>query len=901
MFLGTHGYMPWLSDNSAMVILFSYPVVLIPFFIIGARIRKHHSAELHRRIKLAQDTHKIDLSGFAVHHDYLLRHPDLLEWDSLKEINLSNNDISRFPLTVTRLSKLERLDLSNNQLKSLPAELGSLPRLEELNVQGNPLTSLPSQIVKQGNAAILVYLKSIAKVTQQTQPAAVGTCEEKLLRDEQIQDTAHQEARNGPSGMQRMGSDGVTHNGPKCDLAVFEAKLVLCGEGGAGKTSLIHRLRTNDFVSRPTTHGIECGALHLPHPEIPKRTISFNSWDFGGQPVYRILHQFFFSNDAIYLLLWRAREGTELGNVRGWLRLIKRRIPQSARVILVATHANERRADFDYASLKDEFGDMLVGHAAVDSKSGSGISELKQLIAEQAAKLPDMGKEFSPFWLEARNEALALAHPQDGQPAKPRISFGEFEQICQNRKLEPDEAIVLAKLLHSLGRLVYWADADELSNTVILDAEWLTHAISYVLDDAVTAQKGILTRDRLPAIWGGRTAARSYAYKNFDFPVLLHLMQLYEVSFPFHENAWLVVQLVPFERPALPPHNANIKIRFDFPDGPPEGLIAALTVRHAPDCADDDRHFWRNGLFLGHPSRNAQALVELKRDALFLTASGIRGASFLNHLRESTERLLKTRWPGADFEVKIPCPNGQCKGSFRIDDLEENLNRSPAAQVICRTCRQGFGVLNLLLGLREAEENEALWGRLDAQFASLKEGQDKLLTGQERLFNTLWNHCPRLFTLEPLEPNWRDRFIGRRFKVDIWCEEQLAPVPGASVEITFEKEWLRFTTKYALPVARRLLEKSNLGAGAVAFLEQFISVFSDPAALKAAEDAGLTTGSLGQLSKRLGWAPESDVPAALAKLLRETAERAGMRRLVSNSDGSVRWVSAEVASRGVTS
>ena len=50
------------------------------------------------------------------------------------------------PAEIGRLSALRELNLSDNQLTSLPAEIGQLTSLEELNLSGNQLTSVPAEI-----------------------------------------------------------------------------------------------------------------------------------------------------------------------------------------------------------------------------------------------------------------------------------------------------------------------------------------------------------------------------------------------------------------------------------------------------------------------------------------------------------------------------------------------------------------------------------------------------------------------------------------------------------------------------------------------------------------------------------------------------------------------------------
>ena len=157
-------------------------------------------------------------------------------------------------------------------------------------------------------------------------------------------------------------------------IAQYEAKVLLIGEGNVGKTSLSAALRGDAFVEgRPFTHGIEIQPLVLRHPDAGE-DMTIRVWDFGGQEVYRITHQFFFSQRALYLLVWKPREGQEQNEVEGWLRRIRLRVGPDAQVLIVATHcAGDQHPDLDYPSLQREFPHMLVGHFEVDNQTGHGI------------------------------------------------------------------------------------------------------------------------------------------------------------------------------------------------------------------------------------------------------------------------------------------------------------------------------------------------------------------------------------------------------------------------------------------------------------------------------------------------------------------------------------------------
>jgi hypothetical protein len=206
--------------------------------------------------------------------------------------------------------------------------------------------------------------------------------------------------------------------------------MLLVGEGNVGKSSLVAALKGDDFVEgRPTTHGIEISPVEFRHPHRYLH-MTLRAWDFGGQEVYRISHQFFFSPRALYLVVWHARQGHERDEVEGWLRRIKLRVRDQAVAMVVATHCAERLPDLDYPDMERRFHGMLVGSFEIDSSTGAGIDGLRAAISERAANLPQMGQRISPRWTAAREAVLALAE------TKPQIWYEMFAEICVLRLME---------------------------------------------------------------------------------------------------------------------------------------------------------------------------------------------------------------------------------------------------------------------------------------------------------------------------------------------------------------------------------------------------------------------------------------------------------------------------------
>jgi Leucine-rich repeat (LRR) protein len=81
---------------------------------------------------------------------------------SLRELNVSSNQVCHVPPELGHLAHLQKLNLTNNQLTHVPAELHQLTDLQQFLLSENPdLISPPPEIVEQGTAAILAFLHQV--------------------------------------------------------------------------------------------------------------------------------------------------------------------------------------------------------------------------------------------------------------------------------------------------------------------------------------------------------------------------------------------------------------------------------------------------------------------------------------------------------------------------------------------------------------------------------------------------------------------------------------------------------------------------------------------------------------------------------------------------------------------
>ncbi len=643
--------------------------------------------------------------------------PEIGELSRLTTLYLSDNQLTALPPEIGQLSRLEGLNLSDNQLAALPLELGRLTMLEFLDLDGNPLTSPPPEVVQQGTQAILAYLRSMLEA-------------------------------------------GVRQ---------WVSKLLVVGEGGVGKTSLLRALRGETYIEGlPTTHGIAIRSLALAHPAEPDVTMTMNTWDFGGQEIYHATHQFFLTNRSLFLLAWNARHGFEQGKLYYWLDTIKALAPESP-VLLVATHIDERDPNIPLSDLRDKY-PQIAGQCAISNKTGMGIEELRQAIADAAACLPLIGETWPTTWLNAAN--AIRARPEQ------HITPHQLRELTAEHGVADSSAGVLARWLHELGDILYFPDNDDLKDTVILKPQWVTQYISKVLvSEEVINRHGVFTRAHMDELWATLDAGMREHF--------LRLMERFDLSYRTLDNheISLVVERLPFEPPDYAPRWDAVKMNGECNEITmrfrlstiPAGIPTWFIVRSHRFTTGNH---WRNGALFEDNREDGKHLALARafphERYLELSVRGPAPQNFFALLKDGIEVTL-ARFPGLEIKRMIPCPGhgGQpCSHEFDYADLLKRVKKKPTIE--CPKSIEDISVIDLLFGIDwntqaavlsaiERSKVEVLVAIGEARDQSIAK-LDELTALAQRRFTELFereqrlieSHCPSVFVLRPRDmTSWR--------------------------------------------------------------------------------------------------------------------------------------------------
>jgi internalin A len=707
----------------------------------------------------------INLQGLYLRDNQLSQlPPNVGRLTRLQRLYLDENQLREIPPELDQLTNMQELYLNKNQLRELPPELGQLISLQMLRLENNPgLLTPPPEIVEQGTQATLTFLRELNRDTVRRR---------------------------------------------------YEAKVILVGEGGTGKSSLLRAMQKKPFdPSLETTHGIEIETLTLPHPSLPSTHLVLNTWDFGGQDIYRATHQLFLTRRSLYLVVWNARVGAAQSKLDYWLNTISILAPGSP-VILVATHIDERAPDLNVPQYQTDY-PQIADVLSTSSKTEVGIDELKQTIAKHAAMLPLMGQPWPISWIEVERELVASTEHH--------INAHAYMDLCIAKGVHIRLAQgTLGSYLHDLGKILYFHDDPILRDIVILKPNWVTKAISMVLEDETTKNNGILVHAKLARIWAHDERGRRY--DPALHPIFLRLMERFDLCYQIdsqlsrkHVTHSLIPQLLPYQPPSSLPSwtpeqmkagKVHVEMTYHL-DFVPAGIMSWFIVRtHHYTC---NLH-WREGVVLSYQDHFARVELLPRHNQLHIEAWGVEPRTFLVILKETMDLIL-SRFKGLQIRQEVPCICHQqreeeqaCREAYRYEeDLVKRLNQGMET-IQCRESFREVVVRDLLYGIHEsttpqvhtivAAGQQEILSRLEV----LQSNGDLLLYTNDivlqrlnllcewsvRQFTRQWNlemqkmetECPNTFSLIPSSSRKRfnpKKLISQKYKLFLMCQYPSKP------------------------------------------------------------------------------------------------------------------------------
>ncbi|HKR04670.1 MAG TPA: leucine-rich repeat domain-containing protein, partial [Bacteroidia bacterium] len=594
---------------------------------------EHLSLTSNQITDLSHLKNNINLTRLDLHSNQITAIEPLENLIELQELYLAYNQITNIK-PLERLKKLKYIDISENQITDI-SMLGALPELRYLRIRNNlvreipqsifmlniefegddlfnnPIISPPLEVIYEGRQRVLEYFKQIEK-------------------------------------------EGGSKN-------IYEAKLTLVGEGGAGKTSLQLRL-LNPSAELPRaetrTRGVEITDWNISASTDRKEIIHI--WDFGGQDMYFPVHRFFLTENSVYVLMASSRNRAH--NFEYWIPSIYQFGGDSP--ILIAQTKHEGHHEPWLSSLKPFFekAEFKIDRTPKDNyyklnlfnNLNEGLEEIKSSIINQVRGLPRFGRPVPPSFIKLRNVLLKEMN------TSPCMTFEQYSKFCGQVDSEFNNEGILnlfSSTMYEIGALLWYGRNPELKNWVILKPEWLMKAVYALIDDQqIEKQNGNIYQADFERLWSDP------AYKHHHH-VLKKMLEEFKIAFP--KKHIKHGYLLPARQLTVPSKGKwvlsnqllRLWIKFNFM---PKGIVNQISA-DLSRLVNDDTDAWNSGVILTDTLHNSECLVieEIFEKRISVMARGPEARSLNILVLQSLQNIIED-YRGVELDLEVPCRCIKC-------------------------------------------------------------------------------------------------------------------------------------------------------------------------------------------------------------------------------------------------
>jgi len=435
-----------------------------------------------------------------------------------------------------------------------------------------------------------------------------------------------------------------------------EVKLLILGNGHAGKTQLARRLHGAAFdPAEPSTHGIRViNALLRSVEGQPDTPLAI--WDFGGQDIYHGAHALFVRSRSVFLLVWSADtcpERTPHETIDGlrfdnqklayWVDYV-RHVGDGRSQVVIAQTKRDLDGERDQPVDRTLLGELAFRREVHTSAAEpDGLDELQVALRRAVAELrrSQDQKEIPTSWDRLRQRIVEQRNPDGTWPADCRsIDLTTLAAWGREAGVEaPEHALAY---LHNAG--VVFHRPGLFGDRIILDQQWALDAIYAVFDrtravPVLRDNGGRFTRPLLEGlIWRDHPPE--------DQQQFLDMMQSCGICF-VHSNDRNDPDRTRYVVPDLLPERAEVETdlaqrwdtgapivthAFRYPflhRGVMRTLMAALGER-----AGLAGTYWRGGMYLFDAATGARAILDET------ITKGWRGTIRLQARGQAAETLL---------------------------------------------------------------------------------------------------------------------------------------------------------------------------------------------------------------------------------------------------------------------
>lgn len=452
---------------------------------------------------------------------------------------------------------------------------------------------------------------------------------------------------------------------------VNEARIILLGEKGAGKTSLARRLVKPDAhmpTKEESTEGVDVTnvKLSMMAQGIPRdRDANVHIWDFAGHAITHAAHRFFLSERCLYIIVYDGR--TEGRNRLGyWLDHV-RNYGGKSRVIVLVNLQDEHKPDIPETYFMERYADNqceFIRFSIKDDKAK--LQSFRETLANIIADDPAWDQRIPADYYDVKQQI----EKEFTKEHRNHITRQEFDRVAIN--IEKAEREILLKSLTCLGICLWYPEIEGI-DLLVLNPEWITRGIYRIVNWLRESGRpdASVKLNEFQQVF--KTIENDYPKDKHPF--LYQIMQKYELAYKKAYCEEIVVpQCLPEDCPKkaeLPgfPQETSLYIEIiankSGSEGPrltfPPDVLPRFIVRRSDDLKNCP--IWRYGAVL--KKGNVTALIEQEDFLIQLRVNGRERRDYLGELLYTLMAVLNGYPSFALEKPEISCCITASDGSSR--------------------------------------------------------------------------------------------------------------------------------------------------------------------------------------------------------------------------------------------
>ncbi|XP_039966447.1 ras-related protein Rab-43 [Bactrocera neohumeralis] len=171
----------------------------------------------------------------------------------------------------------------------------------------------------------------------------------------------------------------------------FLFKVVLIGDCGTGKTCIVERFKTGNFIER---HGNTIGVdFSMKTVNIEGKQVKLQIWDTAGQERFRTITQSYYRSANGVIIVYDITKRSSFSNLQKWIEEVRRYTASNVLLILIGNKCDldeEREVDFEEAKQMCQYIPEILFVMETSAKQNTNVEDAFVCLATELKRRHDI-------------------------------------------------------------------------------------------------------------------------------------------------------------------------------------------------------------------------------------------------------------------------------------------------------------------------------------------------------------------------------------------------------------------------------------------------------------------------------------------------------------------------------